>query len=70
MSHMEDDDPPIKSHPASKEYRANFDRIFGTEEKSDTAVNADTSPKGEDSPKAEDSDGRTVAFPPTRDEEP
>lgn len=30
MSHMEDDDPPIKSHPASKEYRDNFDRIFGT----------------------------------------
>ena len=29
MSHMEDDDPPIKSHPASKEYRDNFDRIFG-----------------------------------------
>lgn len=29
MSHFEDDDPPIKSHPASKEYRENFDRIFG-----------------------------------------
>ena len=29
MSHMEDDDPPIKSHPASKEYRDNFDRVFG-----------------------------------------
>ena len=29
MSHMEDDDPPLKSHPASREYRENFDRIFG-----------------------------------------
>ena len=51
MSHMEDDDPPIKSHPASKEYRENFDRIFGAEEKPDTAENADTSTKVEDSPR-------------------
>ncbi len=29
MSHFEDDDPPIKTHAASKEYRDNFDRIFG-----------------------------------------
>lgn len=29
MSHMEDDGPPIKTHPASREYRENFDRIFG-----------------------------------------
>lgn len=32
MSHFEDDDPPIKSHPASKEYRDNWDRIFGEKE--------------------------------------
>lgn len=25
--HYEDDDPPIKSHPASKEYRDNYDTI-------------------------------------------
>ena len=31
MPHFEDDDPPIKSHPASAEYRANFDRIFNDE---------------------------------------
>ena len=48
MSHMEDDDPPIKSHPASREYRENFGRIFGAEEKSDTAENDDTSTKVED----------------------
>lgn len=32
MSHMEDDDPPIRTHPASKEYRDNWDRIFGEKE--------------------------------------
>ncbi len=32
MSRIVDDDPPIKSHPASKEYRDNFDRIFGEKE--------------------------------------
>lgn len=29
MSRMEDDDPPIKSHPASKEYRSNWEATFG-----------------------------------------
>lgn len=29
--HIEDDDPPIKTHPASKEYRENYDRVFGEE---------------------------------------
>jgi len=31
MSRIVDDEPPIKSHPASKEYRANYDRTFGRE---------------------------------------
>jgi hypothetical protein len=29
---MEDDDPPIKSHPASKEYLANWEATFGESE--------------------------------------
>ncbi len=29
MSRMVDDEPPIKTHPASKEYRENWDRVFG-----------------------------------------
>lgn len=29
MSHTVDDDPPIKTHPASKEYRDGWERIFG-----------------------------------------
>ena len=29
VAHFEDDEPPIKTHPASKEYRENYDRIFG-----------------------------------------
>ncbi len=32
MTRFVDDDPPIKSHPASAEYRANWDRIFGEPE--------------------------------------
>lgn len=41
MSHMEDDDPPIKSHPASKEYRDNWDATFG-EKEPEEAVDPDT----------------------------
>ncbi len=41
MSHFEDDDPPIKTHPASKEYRENWDRIFGAEEKPAPTENAE-----------------------------
>lgn len=29
MGYQVDDDPPIKSHPASKEYRENWERMFG-----------------------------------------
>lgn len=29
MSHIVDDEPPIKSHPANQAYRDNYDRIFG-----------------------------------------
>jgi hypothetical protein len=29
MPRIVDDEPPIKSHPASKDYRENWDRIFG-----------------------------------------
>jgi hypothetical protein len=32
MTRFVDDDPPIKTHPASKEYRDNWDRIFGEKE--------------------------------------
>ncbi len=29
MPRIVDDEPPIKTHPASDEYRENWDRIFG-----------------------------------------
>mgnify|MGYP003575224062 CR=1 FL=1 len=29
MSHIQDDDPPIKTGVASKEYKENWERIFG-----------------------------------------
>ena len=29
MARIVDDDPPIRTHPASQEYRDNWDRIFG-----------------------------------------
>lgn len=29
MARYVDDDPPIKTHPASQEYRDNWDRVFG-----------------------------------------
>lgn len=29
MSRIVDDEPPIKTHPANKAYRDNYDRIFG-----------------------------------------
>lgn len=32
MSHIVDDEPPIKTHPANQAYRDNWDRIFGTKE--------------------------------------
>lgn len=32
VAHFVDDDPPIKTHPASKEYRDNYDRVFGGKE--------------------------------------
>jgi hypothetical protein len=45
MPRIVDDEPPIKTHPASAEYRENWDRIFGAEEKSPQAENeADDSP--------------------------
>lgn len=32
MSHIVDDDPPIKTHAASQAYRDNWDRMFGQPE--------------------------------------
>jgi predicted RNase H-like HicB family nuclease len=39
MSRFVDDEPPIKSHPANKAYRDNFDDIFGPKEKSPLTEN-------------------------------
>ncbi len=40
---IEDDEPPIKTKHASAEYRENWERIFGAEEKSTPAENDEAS---------------------------
>ena len=38
MPRIVDDDPPIKTHPATQAYRDNWDRVFGTEHVVDCIV--------------------------------
>lgn len=52
MSRMEDDDPPIKTHPASKAYLANWEATFGEPDPTPAqeAVRAYLAEGGEPSP--------------------
>jgi hypothetical protein len=45
MTRIVDDDPPIKTHPASKEYRDGWERMFG-EKCPESVTEFETDPEG------------------------